>query len=262
MLDYVEQNFGTWTFPGGLGHLADLLGKRLRERRVAVLTATRALDIELGPSGPVSVRTDDGGVPADVVVVAIDPRGLPALARYSDRTTPAAPPTVIHLGLSTDRPLLSSAAGAAGVPTQPSGAADPGRAVPQELVLHEDDGLLVVRSEATAPAGRAAWTVQIRGRLSDEPLRLLARRGLDVRDLVLTRIDRAPADLVEGPGSPYGFRWQGPSTLRTRPGPVSPVTGVFLAGAATGGGGWLPFVGLTAAVVADLIGPSRAGTSR
>ena len=34
MVDYLEQSFGTWTFPGGFGTLADLLAKRLRERRV------------------------------------------------------------------------------------------------------------------------------------------------------------------------------------------------------------------------------------
>jgi phytoene dehydrogenase-like protein len=246
MLDYVEQNFGTWTFPDGLGSLAGLLAKRLRERRVTVLTGTRAVDLEVGASGPVAVRTGAGRVPADVVVVAVDPRGLPALARHAGRTTPSAPPAVVHLGLAEAPPLLQ--------PGRPG--TDPGPAVPHELVLHEDSGMLVVRSEAAAQQDRAAWTLQVRGRLPDEPLRLLARRGLDVRDLVLTRVDRSPADLLDGPGSPYGFRWQGPATLRRRPGPVSPVPGVLLAGAATGGGGWLPFVGLTAAVVADLVGPA------
>jgi phytoene dehydrogenase-like protein len=239
MLDYVEQNFGTWTFPGGLGTLADLLAKRLRERRVSVLTTTRAVDLELGPSGPVAVRTDADRVPAELVVVAIDPRGLPVLARHAGRTTPSSPPAVIHLGLAED-------------PSSSRSTPD----VPQELVLHEDDGQLVVRAEAAPPPGRAAWTLFLRGQLSEDPLRLLARRGLDVRDLVQTRVDRAPADLMDGSTSPYGFRWQGATTLRRRPGPLSPVPGVFLAGASTGGGGWLPFVGLTAAVVADLIGPS------
>ncbi len=259
VLDYVEQNFGTWTFPGGLGSLADLLAKRLRERRVTVLTSTRAVDLELGPSGPVSVRTDTGAVPADLVVVAVDPRALPALRRHAGRTTPAPPPSVVHLGLTEDPPLLADLPGRSADDRRPGGpAGQPSSSVvPHELVLHEDGGLLVVRAEAGAPPGRAAWTVQARGRLSDEPLRLLARRGLDVRDLVSTRLDRSPGELLTGAeGSPYGFRWAGPATLRRRPGQVSPVPGVLLAGAATGGGGWLPFVGLTAAVVADLVGPA------
>jgi UDP-galactopyranose mutase len=212
---------------------------------VTVLTSTRALDLEVGSSGPVAVRTDTGRIPADLVVVAVDPRTLPTLARHAGRTAPSPPPTVVHLGLAQDPPLSDR-------PAESTGG-------PRELVLHEPDGQLLVRSEATAPPGRAAWTLQVRGRLADEPLQLLARRGLDVRDLVHTRLDRSPADLLEASaGSPYGFRWQGPGTLRRRPSPVTPVPGVLVAGAATGGGGWLPFVGLTAAVVADLIGPSSS----
>ena len=244
MLDYVEQNFGTWTFPGGLGSLADLLAKRLGERRVTVLTSTRAHDLELGSSGPVAVRTDAGRLAADLVVVAVDPRAFPALTRYAGRVTPSPPPTVVHLGLAEDPPL-----------TGPQEAPGPRR--PRELVLHERDGQLLVRAEASAPPGRAAWTLLVRGRLPDEPLRLLAKVGIDVRDLVQTRLDRSPADLVQASGgSPYGFGWDGPATLRRRPAPVAPVPGVLVAGAATGAGGWLPFVGLTAAVVADLVGPS------
>jgi UDP-galactopyranose mutase len=250
MLDYVEQNFGTWSFRGGLGSLADLLAKRLGERRVTVLTSTRALDLELGPSGPTAVRTDAGPVPADLVVVAVDPGTLPALRRHAGRVTPAPPPAVLHLGLAEDPPLLAAVLG-------PGHGATPSADLPRELVLHEADGLLVVRADATAPPGQAAWTLQVRGRLPAEPLTLLARRGLDVRDLVRTRLDRSPNDLPAGTtSSPYGFRWEGPSTLRRRPGQVSPVPGVLVAGATTGGGGWLPFVGLTAAVVADVVGPA------
>ena len=266
VLDYVEQNFGTWTFPGGLGTLPDLLAKRLRERRVTVQTSTRAVDLELGPSGPVAVRTDRGEVAAEVVVVAVDPRVLPALRRYAGRAAPVPPPSVVHLGLTEDPPLLGDLPGqsAAGPPPGGGDGEPVASAVPHELVLHEDDGLLVVRAEAGARPGHAAWTLQSRGRLGEDPLQLLARRGLDVRDLVSTRLDRSPGDLLTSEvGSPYGTAfaggpaWAGRATLRRRPGQVSPVPGVFLAGAATGGGGWLPFVGLTAAVVADLVGPAR-----
>lgn len=246
MLDYVEQNFGTWTFRGGLGSLPDLLARRLGERGVRLLTSTRALDLELGADGPTAVRTDTGSVPADVVVVAVDPRALPALARHAGRTTPATPPAVVHVGLGEDVPI-GGLIGRAASPAPPG--------VPHELVLHEDDGLLVVRADATAAPGRAAWTLQLRGRVPGDPLDLLARRGLDVRDLVRTRLDRSPADLLTGAGSPYGFRWDGRRTLQRRPAQVTPVPRVLLAGAATGAGGWLPFVGLTAAVVADLVGP-------
>ena len=255
MLDYLEQNFGTWTFPDGLGSLVGLLEKRLRERRVTVLTATRVLDLELGTSGPTAVRTDAGSVPADLVVVAVDPRSLPALARRVRRTAAAPPPAVVHLGLAAAPELAPAPEPVA--PQEVDHATDRPGPLVRELVLHEADGTLVARAEAAAPSGQAAWTLLCRGRLPHEPLELLARRGLDVRDLVATRLDRAPADLLTGAtGSPYGFAWRGRSTLRRRPDQVTPVRGVLLAGAATGGGGWLPFVGLTAAVVADLVGPA------
>ena len=53
-----------------------------------------------------------------------------------------------------------------------------------------------------------------------------------------------------------GVLWQGRATVRDRIGTVTPLAGVYAAGAHTGGGGWLPFVGLTAAVVAEQIGPA------
>jgi phytoene dehydrogenase-like protein len=233
MQDYLEQNFGTWTFPGGFGTLAALLTKRLDERRVTVLTSTTAEDIEMGPHGPVSVRTTAGPVAADHVVVAIDPRRLPALARYVERTMPAIPPTVTHLGLSQAPPDL-----------------------PREVVIH-DEYVVTIRTDGTAPDGKAAWTLLGRGKLSEDVVVALARKKIDVRDAIEVRIDRSPRELVEEySGSPVGVLWQGRNTVKDRMSTITPLPNVYAAGAHTGGGGWVPFVGLTAAVVADAIGPA------
>ncbi len=233
LVDYLEQNFGTWTVPGGFGTVATLLAKRLAERRVTVLTSTTAEDVEMGPAGPVAVRTDAGPVDADKVVVAVDPRGLPVLARYVERTMPAIPPTVTHLGLAHAIPDL-----------------------PREVVVH-DEYVVTIRTDGLAPEGKAAWTLLGRGQLSEDIVVALARKKMDVRDAIEVRIDRSPRELVEEyAGSPMGVLWQGRSTVRDRLGTVTPLKGVYAAGAHTGGGGWLPFVGLTAAVVADQIGPA------
>lgn len=233
LLDYLEQNFGTWTFPGGFGELAGLLAKRLRERRVRVLTTTSAADLVMGPQGPVAVRTEAGPLEADRVVVAVDPSRIPALTPFVRRTRPAPPPAVAHLGLAEDLGL------------------------PPEVVLHGDP-LLVLRTEpVTGDAPGRAATLLVRGRLRDDPLDSLAARGLDVRPLVRTRVDRSPEDIAKAyGGSPYGVRWRGRRTVRDRLGPATPLPHVYAAGAATGGGGWVPFVGLTAAVVAEQIGPA------
>jgi len=232
VLDYVEQNFGTWTFRSGLGTLAGLLEKRLRERRVTVLTSTTAVDLVTGRDGVTAVVTSAGTLPADRVVVAVDPRRLPVLARFVRRTRPAPPPTVAHLGLAEDLEL------------------------PAEVVLHGEPHL-VLRGEPVGEGSGRAYTLLCRGRLREDPVATLAARGVEVRHLVRVRVDRSPEDIVARyAGSPYGVRWRGPRTIRDRMGSVTPVPGVHAAGAATGGGGWVPFVGLTAAVVADEIGPA------
>jgi len=233
LVDYLEQNFGTWTFPDGFGSLAGLLTKRLAERNVSVLTSTTAKDLVMGPDGPRAVATTTGEIDADRVVVAIDPRRLPALAPYVQRTMPAIPPAVAHVGLSTEMPDL-----------------------PREVVVH-DEYVVTLRTDGTAPPGKSAWTLTGRGKLSEDLVVALARKKINVRDAVEIRVDRSPRELVEElSGSPCGVLWQGRATVADRLGPTTPLPGVYAAGAHTGGGGWIPFVGLTAALVAEAIGPA------
>ena len=88
-------------------------------------------------------------------------------------------------------------------------------------------------------------------------LRALARHKIDIRDQVVARIDLSPRDLVEHwGGSPMGVLWQGRGTVRHRLGPTTPIEGVYAAGAHATPGAGLPFVGLSAALVAQLVGPA------
>jgi len=128
--------------------------------------------------------------------------------------------------------------------------------LPAELVLH-GDATLVVRTGGIAPEGHSAWTVHGRGKLAEDMLRALARHKIDIRDQVVTRIDLSPRELVEQwGGSPMGVLWQGRGTVRNRLGPTTPIPGVYAAGAHATPGAGLPFVGLSAALVAQLIGPA------
>jgi phytoene dehydrogenase-like protein len=231
MTAYVEQNFGVWTVPGGMGALAGAMTKRLGERRVDVRLGTTVEDLVVHDGRATGVVTDGGLVEADLVVCAVDPRRLPALASLVRRTMPALPPVVCHLGLQGDVPAL-----------------------PHEVVLHGDP-LLVVRTGGAAPEGGAAWTVLGRGRLAEDIVTALARRGVDVREQVRVRVDLSPRDLVETyGGSPYGVLWQGRTTLRHRLGTTTPVANVFCAGAHAAPGAGVPFVGLSAALVAQAVG--------
>jgi len=234
---YVEQNFGVWTVPGGMGLLVEALGHRLDERRVDVRLGTTVRDLRVSGGAVTGVVTDAGALDAEVVVVAIEPRRLPVLAPFKDRSMPAIPPTLVHLGLEGDVPDL-----------------------PPEVVLHGDP-TLVVRTTGTAPPGGAAWTVLARGLVSQDVVVDLAHRGLDVRDRVRVRVDRTPRDQVEQlAGSSYGVRWQGRATLERTLG-RPPIEGLLLAGASATIGAQLPLVGLTATVVAERLGSAgpRAG---
>lgn len=233
MWTYVEQRFGAWTVPGGMGTLAEALRSRLETRRVTVLLDTPALDLELSGGRAVGVRTASGTVEADHVVCAIDPRRLPALAPYVERTMPAIPPVVCHIGVVGPVPDL-----------------------PGEIVLHGDP-LLVLRTGGTAPAGAHAWTVLGRGRIAEDIVTALQRQGIRVRDQVEVRVDRSPKDLVqEWGGSPYGVLWQGRRTVSRRLGPRTPIGNVYQAGAHGTPGAGLPAVGLSAALVTSVIGPA------
>lgn len=233
MLDYLEQNFGTWTFPGGFGRLAGLLTERLAEREVTVITGVTAKDLVMGSDGPVAVETTTGTVDTDKVVVAVDPRRLPALARHVARSMPAIPPLVTHLGLSE------------GVPEMPA-----------EVVVH-DDPVISIRTDGRAPEGKAAWTLSGRGKVSEGLVMALARKRIDLRDIVETEVILTPRDQVElWSGSPAGVLWQGRATVTDRVSTRTPLPEVYAAGAHVGGGGWVPFVGLSAAVVAEAIGPA------
>ena len=124
------------------------------------------------------------------------------------------------------------------------------------MVLHGDP-MLVLRTGGQAPAGAHAWTLLGRGRLAEDIVTALQRSGIRVRDQIEVRVDRSPRALVEDwGGSPYGVLWQGRNTVTRRLGPTTPVPGVYAAGAHATPGAGLPSVGLSAALVAQSIGPA------
>ncbi len=229
LVDYLELTFGVWTAAGGFAEVAKALGERLRVRGVTVRLDTRATGLVTGSEGPRAVVTDRGELAADLVVWAADPRALPAAGARLRTEPPAPAPAVTHLGLDGPVPDL-----------------------PAEVVLHGDRATTVVRSGGTAPHGGAAWTVLRWGAAQRDPLTELAGWGLDVAGSVVVREDRSPG----APDAPYGPRWRrgDPSRrLSTRSG----LPGVYVAGAHPALLGLVPFVGLTAAVVADLVGPAE-----
>lgn len=232
-IDHVEQTFGVWTVPGGLGSLTAVFEQRLAERKVELATSTVVEDLLFDGSRVTGVKTSHGVLLADVVVFAIDTRRIPALAARVERTMPAIPPPVCHVGLAGDVPDL-----------------------PDEVVLH-GDAVITIDTTGSAPEGKAAWTISARGRLSEDLLRALARQKIDIRENVEVRVDTSPRQQVEHfRGSSYGTFWQGRATLTGQYQTTTDHPNVYAVGAHTTVSPLTPFVTLTSSLVTEAIGPA------
>jgi phytoene desaturase len=92
---------------------------------------------------------------------------------------------------------------------------------------------------------------------ADHLLEVMARRGLDVRERLLWREVRTPADLEDQTrsvgGSIYGSSGNGARSAFLRPANTTAVRGLYLTGGSTHPGGGLPLVALSAEIVAGLV---------
>ncbi|MFC3688418.1 phytoene desaturase family protein [Aquipuribacter hungaricus] len=142
---------------------------------------------------------------------------------------------------------------------------------PDDPALRPDDGteawfVLVnaPRHRPGEPSRGVDWhTEGLAEAYADRVLEVMAERGLDVRDRVLWRVVSTPADLEYETrsvgGSIYGSSSNGARSAFLRPANASNVEGLFLVGGSSHPGGGIPLVGMSAAIVADLVGPARAG---
>lgn len=224
---YVERGFGRWRVDGGMPALLAALERRLEERRVDVRLAVRAHDVALGAGRVHAVETDVGRIDADVVVWAA-PVPPPATPPYDG--LPLIPQAVTHLGLTLDAPDL-----------------------PPDTVLH-DNPVVSIHTGGSSPLGYRTWTVEHSGAGGEDVLRTLSRRGLNVADFVVARLDRSPTDLLIESGPAYGWQWQGWRSGLDRPGIVAAADGLFMVGASAHPGPSLELVGLGAAAAATAIG--------
>jgi phytoene dehydrogenase-like protein len=240
---YIEQAFGAWTIAGGMSKLAEALTARLVTRQVQVVTDTTANDLIVRQGRASAVVTTQGAIDADVVVIAIDPRRLPTMAVHVAGTTPVVPPHTTYLGLVGE---LAPETVFHGSPT-----------LVLRTALHASRTPPPHTSDAHTSGGSHAWTLQSFGQYAGDPLNTLLRHGIDLCGQITVRIDRSPNELLdEWGGSPGGLRWQGRETINARLGPRTPITGVYAVGAHATPGAGLPFVGLSAALVAHVVGPA------
>ena len=291
---YVEQTFGAWYVRGGLRRLGDALHRRVLDVGATVVTGARVEQVLVEAGRAVGVRLADGRtLPADVVVSNVDAAQLygdlvpdaaadPARAALA-RSTPSLSGFVLLLALRGRTPGLAhhtvlfpadyddefdSVFGTGPHAGRPRAVPDPTVYVsaPDDPALRPDDDheawfVLVnaPRHSTDDPSAGIDWDAPgLASSYADRVLAVMAARGLDVRDRLVWREVRTPADLARGTGSVggsiYGSSSNGTRSAFLRPANRSPVAGLFLVGGSSHPGGGLPLVGLSAAIVAEQIG--------
>jgi phytoene desaturase len=271
-IPYAELHHGGWYVPGGLARIADALLAEAVGRGVTVRlrTAVSAIEIAGGRACGVTLA-DRTRIRADVVVANADAAHvyrdlLPTpkrLARLADRSLAG---FVVLLGLRGSTPRAHHTVHFPENYDAEFDAVFGGRIAQDPAVFvtaAADDAVRPPGHEAwfvlvnAAPQGDVDWTVPGRAdAYADRILDLLAQRGEDVRDRILVRAVRTPADLRDLAGAPggtiYGTAAHGLTGL-LRPPNHGPVKNLFLVGGSVHPGGGLPMVLLSAAIVAAQI---------
>ncbi|GLY32885.1 phytoene desaturase family protein [Kineosporia sp. NBRC 101731] len=287
---FVEHAFGSWYIPGGLWQLGAAVADRATSHGVKILTSSPVEQVIASPQVE-GVRLESGEtLPADVVVSGVEAAhlyrdllpgaegkgGRRALAKAS----PSLSGFVMLLALRGRTPGLrhhtvlfptdydaefDHVFGTGKQAGKPSPVPDPTVYIsaPDDPALRPDDDheawFVLVNAPRHEPAAGMDWDAPgLAESYAQKILGLMAQRGLDVRDRLLWNEIRTPADLERNTrstgGSIYGSSSNGARSAFLRPGNRSPVPGLFLVGGSSHPGGGLPLVGLSAAIVSDLIG--------
>lgn len=288
VIPYVEQTFGAWHVRGGLRRLGEALHERAQLRGVTVRTGADVTRVLVEGDRAAGVELTSGErIASDVVVSDADATHL-----YED-LVPHSLGGGARRRLRRATPSLSGFSMLLALRGRTEGIGHHTVLFPRDYDAEFDaifgrdahpvpDPAVYVCSPddpAMRPEGHEAWSVLVNAprhghgpglvdwdapglaaSYADRLLGLLADRGLDVRDRLLWRELRTPADLERETRSPggaiYGTSSNGARAAFLRPANRSPVPGLFLVGGSAHPGGGLPLVGLSAAIVAELVGPA------
>ena len=254
-IPYVEQTFGAWHLGGGLGTLADALEQRCTDRGVHIVVANADASTVYGN-------------------MLDDPRARSEANRLA-KTTPSLAGFVILLALrgrstgvqhhnvwfpqNYDEEFDAIFDGR--IPADPAIYA----CVPDDPLMRPDADseswflLINAPRHGLSERGTVDWTAPgLADQYADRILDLLAQRGMDVRSRIMWRETRTPAALQNATGAPggsiYGTSSNGSRAAFQRPANQSPIPGLYLVGGSSHPGGGLPLVGMSAEIVANLIG--------
>ena len=291
---FVEQTFGAWYVEGGLRRLGDALLQRVIDLGVTVRTNADVGRVLTAGGSACGVTLVDGErIDADIVVTNADAAHLygdllpgpeaRGARRALARTQPSLSGFVMMLALRGRTPGLrhhtvlfpeqyddefDSVFGTGAHRGRPRAVPNPTVYIsaPDDAALrpgdqHESWFVLVNAPRHTPQSARDGIDWDATGfaaTYADRILAVMADRGFDVRNRLLWRELRTPADLERDTrsvgGSIYGTSSNGLRAAFVRPANRSPVPGLFLVGGSSHPGGGLPLVALSAAIVATQIG--------
>jgi phytoene desaturase len=288
VIPFVEQTFGAWHVGGGIGQLADALYQRCLDRDIAFRfdADVARVNTVAGRASGVTLKSGEQ-IKADVVVSDADARhlyssllnekaGRSPLRRLA-KATPSLAGFVMLLAIRGRTPGLQhhnvlfpadyDAEFDAIFGRAPRPVDDPTIYVcaPDDPLMRPDDDheswFVLVNAPRHDPDGGVNWSnPELADRYRECVLDVLAARGHDIRPRLLWSETRTPADLERTTRSPggsiYGTSSTGVRAAFLRAANQSPVPGLFLVGGSSHPGGGLPLVGMSAAIVADLIGPA------
>lgn len=280
-IPYAELAFGGWYVPGGLGTLATALARGCESAGVRITRNTEVRRILVEDGRVHGVQLADGDlVPADVVVSNVDALTvyrdlLPAPRRLTGLADRSLAGFVLLLGVRGETPSLAHHT--VFFPSHYNSEFDAifGSASRRARPAGEPTVFVTRAADPTVhPAGCEAWFVLVNAprhgtgwratdwrrpgladAYADHVLDVLARRGLDVRDRLLFRETRTPADLADATAAPGGAIY-GTAGGLMRPVNQGHVEGLHLVGGSVHPGGGLPMVTLSGRLVADRIGPA------
>ncbi|MEY9946968.1 phytoene desaturase family protein [Kitasatospora sp. GAS1066B] len=250
VIPYMEQTFGVWYVQGGLRALADAVYRRCEQRGVAFRFGEQVED-QLPVEADLVLRTAPGEASAPGRFTVL-------LALRGARPPGAAHRTVLHAADRADElaALFGATARLCDRPTVQV-------LRPDDPSLRPDADHEAVTLTVTVPSqARLDWTVPGRAeQFADQLLARLDEAGLGLAERMLWRELRTPADTERETSAPGGAVprpslagaggafLQPANTVAGRP-------GHYLVGGAAHPGGGLARAGMSACVVAGLIGPA------
>lgn len=282
-IPYVEQVFGAWHITGGITKLADAVYQRCVDLGVEFKFETQVDEIQTKDDSVTGVKFNNTILAADYVIANCDASLLYSKllkhpltkkqARKLSRTTPSLAGFILLLAVSGKTEGIAhhniwfpedydqefnSIFG-----KTPRPVADPTiyACVPDDDQMrpNKDCESWFILVNAPRHSEKLNWdNPKLREEYAELIINKLESRGVAIKDRIIWQETLTPADLerryAAPGGSIYGSSSNGALAAFLRPSNIGPVAGLYLVGGSSHPGGGLPLVGLSARIVAQLIG--------